>query len=176
MTDRVEVRAGRVEDLSWVLPLNDSEIPHVSLIRRSPFDGPQAGENRLIVALRAGEPLGFLLGMTLEANYDSPNFLWFCERERDLFYVDRIVVAAQARGLGLGRLLYTSAAALAPPPLRRIGCEVNLAPPNPQSLAFHTRLGFREVGRQAFVPGEKEVVYLVCDGVQLAPPGASAGG
>ena len=51
------------------------------------------------------------------------------------------------------------------------GCEVNLAPPNPESLKFHARIGFREVGRQAFVPREKEVVYLACACDHLAGPG-----
>jgi predicted GNAT superfamily acetyltransferase len=57
---------------------------------------------------------------------------------------------------------------MAPKGLVRIGCEVNIQPPNPASLAFHTRIGFRDIGRQAFVPGRKEVVYLECGCDHLA--------
>ncbi|MHB1091087.1 MAG: hypothetical protein ACYC06_04325 [Ilumatobacteraceae bacterium] len=32
-------------------------------------------------------------------------------------------------------------------------CEVNLQPPNPDSLRFHQRLGFGEVGQQESKPG-----------------------
>jgi predicted GNAT superfamily acetyltransferase len=41
-----------------------------------------------------------------------------------------------------------------------VTCEVNLDPPNPRSLAFHERLGFREVGRQATKGGAFTVVLL----------------
>ncbi|MBI1779128.1 MAG: GNAT family N-acetyltransferase [Proteobacteria bacterium] len=167
MTDHARIRPARAEDLPAILALNDAAIPHVSAIKQSPLDGPKAGENIFLAAIRDERPVGFLLAMTPDADYDSPNFLWFRERGRDLLYVDRIVVEPGLRGSGIGRRLYACAAAMAPKHLVRIGCEVNLQPPNPESLRFHTRIGFREVGRQAFVPGEKEVVYLACEGERL---------
>ena len=41
-----------------------------------------------------------------------------------------------------------------------ITCEVNTRPANPDSMAFHERLGFREVGRQQTEGGAKEVALL----------------
>ncbi len=38
-------------------------------------------------------------------------------------------------------------------------CEVNHAPPNPGSDAFHARMGFGEIGR-AVLSGGKTVRYL----------------
>ena len=38
--------------------------------------------------------------------------------------------------------------------------EVNLAPPNPGSLRFHKRHGFREIGERWEIEDEKGVVYL----------------
>ena len=41
----------------------------------------------------------------------------------------------------------------------RLVCEVNLEPPNPGSDAFHTKMGFAEVGRAELEPGGKWVRY-----------------
>ena len=40
----------------------------------------------------------------------------------------------------------------------RITCEVNVEPPNPVSLKFHERRGFREIG---FVATERAVSYCL---------------
>ena len=42
-------------------------------------------------------------------------------------------------------------------------CEVNLEPPNPESLAFHDRLGFGRVGEQATKGGSVVVALLSRD-------------
>ena len=41
-----------------------------------------------------------------------------------------------------------------------VTCEVNLQPPNPRSLSFHERLGFREVGRQSTKGGAFTVILM----------------
>jgi len=104
----------------------------------------------------------FLLAFDQDADYDSPNFLWFRDRYKRFLYVDRIVVAASARGRGVARLLYrelfeqaTCAGHV------QIVCEVNSDPPNPASDAFHAALGFIEVGSAAIHDGTKTVRYLV---------------
>lgn len=38
-----------------------------------------------------------------------------------------------------------------------VTCEVNIRPPNPESLAFHDRQGFVEVGTQETEDGRKTV-------------------
>jgi predicted GNAT superfamily acetyltransferase len=103
----------------------------------------------------------FLLAFDQDADYDSPNFLWFRERYERFVYVDRIAVARAARGRGLARLLYRELFAEA---VRRrhssVVCEVNSEPPNPASDAFHAALGFSEVGRASLHNGSKTVRYL----------------
>lgn len=44
--------------------------------------------------------------------------------------------------------------------LGEVTCEVNLVPPNPESLAFHHRLGFRQVGEQSTYGGSVRVALL----------------
>lgn len=152
-------------DLPAVLALNESEVPHVGriplerlawfqehaalfLVAESPaHDGPAScalGDARSIA------PAGFIIALTPDAPYTSPNFLWFRERYPSFLYVDRIAVAAPWRRQGLGRALYESTAEHA----RALGlpwvtCEVNLVPPNPESIDFHLRIGFERAGTRA---------------------------
>ena len=96
-----------------------------------------------------------------DADYDSPNFLWFKARYPRFVYVDRIAVAAAARGRGHARSLYGDlfGAALAKGH-KVVVCEVNSDPPNPASDAFHAALGFSEVGQAAIHGGKKTVRYF----------------
>jgi len=112
-------------------------------------------------ARRIGALDAFLLAFDQDAPYDSPNFLWFRARFPRFVYVDRIVVAASARGRGLARTLYRDVfdqAARAGH--ARVVCEVNSRPPNPESDAFHAALGFVEVGRASVHDDSKDVRYL----------------
>ena len=80
-----------------------------------------------------------------DAVRDSVNFLWFKERYANFIYVDRVVVAADARRMGVASRLYDDVedhARASDAPL--ITCEINLRPPNPDSIAFHDRHDFIE--------------------------------
>jgi len=115
-------------------------------------------EAHLALATPAGD--AFIIVFDEGAAYDSPNFLWFRDRCPGFLYVDRIVVAASARGRGLARKLYDAVAGAAAASGRgRVVCEVNFEPPNPGSDAFHAALGFIEAGRGAPYAG-KVVRYL----------------
>ncbi len=96
-----------------------------------------------------------------DADYDSPNYLWFRARYPRFVYVDRIVVAPAMRKRGLANRLYEDlfqAARLAGHD--RVVCEVNSDPPNPASDAFHAALSFVEVGHASIHGGTKTVRYL----------------
>jgi uncharacterized protein len=113
------------------------------------------------LARRIGELDAFLLAFDQDARYDSPNFLWFCARYPRFVYVDRIVVAASARGRGCARRLYRDLFEhAAEAGHKRIVCEVNSSPPNPASDAFHAALGFVEVGTASVYDGSRTVRYL----------------
>ncbi len=105
-------------------------------------------------------PDAFVIAFDQDADYDSPNFLWFRDRYERFAYVDRIVVSDRAHGRGLGRALYEklfAAAKAAGYPC--LMAEVNTNPPNPGSLSFHARMGFEAVGEVTFSP-EKSVRYF----------------
>ena len=51
-------------------------------------------------ARRIGALEAFIMTFDQSASYDSPNFLWFRGRYPRFVYVDRVVVAAEARGRG----------------------------------------------------------------------------
>ncbi|RUY99909.1 GNAT family N-acetyltransferase [Mesorhizobium sp. M7A.F.Ca.CA.001.12.2.1] len=109
---------------------------------------------------RIGDLEAFIMTFDQDARYDSPNFLWFRQRYERFVYVDRVVVAAHARGRGHARRLYQDLFGH----VERAGhtlvtCEVNTAPPNPASDAFHAALGFVEAGGAVIHGGKKAVRY-----------------
>lgn len=111
-------------------------------------------------AHRVGEADALLLAFDQDAAYDGVNFRWFRARYERFVYVDRIVVAEAARGRGLARALYLNLFEKArSADHQRVVCEVNTEPPNPASVAFHTRLDFRTVGT-GVLPAGKRVAYF----------------
>lgn len=111
---------------------------------------------------RIGSAEAFVIALDQDANYDSPNFQWFRSRYPRFVYVDRVVVAKLARGLGHARRLYDALFAEARAAGHKIiTCEVNAEPPNPASDAFHASLGFVEVGDAVIHGGQKSVRYFI---------------
>jgi predicted GNAT superfamily acetyltransferase len=151
-------------DLDSLVAVNDAAYPAVPITPAAEL-AELISMSSVAIVVDDGSPAGFILGMPPGLAYQSENYLFFSARARELgntfVYVDRIVLAAHLRGQGLGPRLYDAVFAEA----RRIGaaevlCEVNLEPPNPGSLAFHTRLGFAEVGRQSTKGGANVVALL----------------
>ncbi|MBN9071425.1 MAG: GNAT family N-acetyltransferase [Rhizobiales bacterium] len=146
------------DDEPAVLALNNRHAEELSLL-----DPPRLSHllAESFHARRVGSLDAFLIAFDETAGYDSPNFLWFRERYDRFAYVDRIAVAARARGRGLASLLYEDLFARARTAgHRRIVCEVNSDPPNPASDAFHASFGFREVGNARLPDGKKTVRYF----------------
>ena len=158
-------------DLGAVVTLNEAAVPAVNrvdshffrrmmpvsecfLTRRFPAEVHPESVND-------GGLEGFLLLLPPGLDYDSVNYRWFSERYADFLYVDRIVVAGSARRRGVGRALYDAACRRATARGWPLACEVNVEPPNPQSMAFHEAFGFGEVGRQHTEGGTKTVSLMV---------------
>lgn len=155
-----KIREGTPDDASALLALNQESWPGVGDVSEPELRELIRWSWKTLIADEDGAALGFIVVLPSGLAYESPNYQWFERRGGgEALYVDRIAVAAAARGRSLGGALYASLIAAAPPS-SALRCEVNLAPPNPGSLRFHQRLGFREVGTAAYQPGVKEVVFL----------------
>jgi predicted GNAT superfamily acetyltransferase len=170
VTDPI-LRPYRDTDLDALVLINDGAYPAVPITPAAELADLFAMSSVRLVVESAGEPAGFVLGMPPGLPYASENYVFFSARSQDFVYVDRIVLAPRLQGQGIGPQLYAAVFDEA----RRTGasevlCEVNVEPPNPGSLAFHTRLGFREVGRQETHGGENTVALLAAP-VEL-PAGA----
>lgn len=136
-------------DVPNMLALNNSAVPAVPRATEAELSELLQASTFGFAAVTETEFLGFVLGFETGADYASPNYRYFEDRGTDHLYVDRIVVAEEARGMRVGQTLYRKVIALAVDQGRvEVTCEVNIEPPNPASSAFHSRLGFSEVGRQ----------------------------
>lgn len=154
----MEIRDITEADLPALLALNNSEAEAVNELT------PDAFEGRLRNAYAArmlADGSGFLLAFDHATPPQSPNHAWFTARESYFAYVDRVVVAAHARGRGVASALYDDLAAIAR--ADKIGllvCEVNLEPLNEVSMAFHERRGFTIAGESLDHRYGKRVRYL----------------
>lgn len=160
-------------DLDRLVELNRAAVPAVNdidvdemrwLVEHSELAVAVVAAGAEAVQADTGHPdavLGFVLALRPGLDYASENYRWFSDRGADFVYVDRIVVADGHRSAGLGAALYDAVFERA----RAVGaaeleCEVNVEPPNPGSMAFHSRLGFTEVGRQSTKGGAAVVALL----------------
>jgi predicted GNAT superfamily acetyltransferase len=149
----VSLRPVRDTDTAQLLELNSAAVPAVNNLDADQFGALLATAHSSLAVVADSEPntvLGFAILFAPGADYDSENYRWFSGRSASFLYLDRIIVAPDSRGQGLGALLYSAVFDAA----RAIGadevfCEVNLRPPNPESMAFHERVGFTEIGQQA---------------------------
>lgn len=148
-------------DAARVLALNATARPNVA-----PLDDVELARLRdlsthHIVAVNGEAMLGYALCFAQDDAYDGEEFAVLNARlARPFLYVDQVVVAAAARGSGVGRHLYGALEQAATRRgAHRLCCEVNTTPPNPQSLAFHSRLGFLDIG--SFATRDGRVVALL---------------
>ncbi|HZT48672.1 MAG TPA: GNAT family N-acetyltransferase [Hyphomicrobiaceae bacterium] len=149
-----------------LLGLNNASARETSLLTLERFD-------RLIgaarVALFVPPAAAFLLAFAQSDDYDGGHFLWFRSRFGEFLYIDRVVVAAEHRRHGLGRMLYAHVFERAKElGHSRVVCEVNLVPPNPVSDRFHAAQGFEEVARATIDDGAKTVRYLAASSLPAA--------
>ena len=148
------------EDLAELLRLNQAEVPHVGDLNPQSLEQLLAYSYFTGVARVKDQIAGFIVALTPGQEYTSLNYRWFCDYYREFLYVDRIVVAPEFKGQGLGRALYDAVAQNNPVKAGVITCEVNIQPLNQSSLDFHARIGFVEVGQQDTEGGKKRVSLL----------------
>ena len=145
-------------DLDWVHALNQAHRVELSALTKERLEVLLA---RAFLARAVDERAAFMLTFDQDADYDSPNFLWFKDRLARFVYVDRVVVSPAHRRRGLAGLLYDDLFRFARDRGREsIVCEVNADPPNPGSDAFHAARGFTVMGEARLADRAKSVRYL----------------
>lgn len=144
-----------------IVALNNAAVPAVNALDAGSLHSlSRMGEVR--VAEEGGHVLGVIVTIGPGRPYESLNYAWFVERYDDFLYIDRVIVAPEARGRGVGRVLYEDAVRRAGEGGRRqVLSEVNVDPPNPVSLAFHARLGFESVAERLNARDGKTVAMMV---------------
>jgi predicted GNAT superfamily acetyltransferase len=154
-------RPPAAEDLVAMVALNNEFVTETSFLT------PDAMRHLIGAAFHvrvAGETEAFCIALDQAANHDSPNLEWFRQRLERFVYIDRIIVAAHARGRGIAQTLYRDLIAAAKNAGHTVACcEVNISPPNPGSDRFHDAFGFVEIGRAFLADRAKTVRYLTLE-------------
>lgn len=161
MSDNVIIRNIEKPDSSVIAELNSAAVPNVNLLEEPALYSLVESAAYARVADIDGDVVGLMVAFGPGSSYQSLNYRWFDDRYGDFLYVDRIVVSEAARGRGIGKKLYDDLSAFAEGRSSCLACEVNERPPNPGSMRFHERLGFRIVGRQETDGGSKSVALML---------------
>lgn|GEM_PF-368760 len=143
------------DELDAALALNNSAGPGIIPIDHARMRELFDVARYFRVALFNGEIAGFQIGLTPEARYDSPNFLWFREHYADFLYIDRIVIDSRFRRHGIGRVFYADVLSFAEVRYPLLTCEVFIEPRDDVSLVFFGTNGFQEVGQQILDNGRR---------------------
>ena len=159
----MKIRSASEVDAAQIAELNEVFVSVTSPMNQQRFLELLKLCSYCLVADDGKRLLGFVIAMRNSAPYDNGNYQWFEERVLDMVYVDRIVLASDTRGSGLGHQLYDQLSRLA----LADGCkvmtaEMDIEPPNTHSLHFHSKRGFIEEG-QRVLEGGKRVSMQSCD-------------
>lgn len=154
------IRKAENKDLKKILELNEESVHFLSPLDMEKLEHLVSQSELLEVVEVDGEVEAFVLTVIEGKDYDSVNYLWFAAHYERFLYIDRVVVSVKMHGKGLGGMLYKSVFDYAKQNgIPFVTAEIDINPPNPGSLSFHEKYGFKEVGKQT-VAGGKKVVSL----------------
>lgn len=157
------IRDARQQDLDTILSLNNAAGPGILPMQRPVLDRFFADADYFRVAEVDHRIAGFLIALRERHEYASANYQWFGERNAQFVYIDRIVLAPDQRGYGLGRVFYCDVESFAEVRVPLLTCEVFLEPVNDAAVLFHGTHGFSEVGQQRVAPDDIRVSLLAKD-------------
>ncbi len=151
----ITLRAATPQDTPRIVDLNAQVVAVTSPMDADRFAQLHSLSTHCVVAEKDGSVLGFVLAMEKGAPYPNGNYSWFSERLNNFVYIDRIVIAKEGLGHGLGRRLYAHVSDAAKVNGCTVMCaEMDLDPPNEQSLKFHAGNGFVRLGTRQLDSGK----------------------
>jgi predicted GNAT superfamily acetyltransferase len=160
MTDTRQIRPATPEDYEQILKLNEESVHFLSPLSKERLTHLHQQSEILKVIEVDGLVEAFVLALREGNDYDSVNYIWFTKNYNKFLYIDRVVVSVKKQGSGLGKLLYEEVFKHAKSiEIPVVTAEIDIEPPNPVSLKFHEKFGFKEVGKQS-VAGGKKIVSL----------------
>jgi len=134
---RPKILRMNAEFVHWLSPLDDDGLDDLLALAQ--------------YKKQIADGAGVLIGYGHDVDYDHKNLAWLRPRFERFFYIDRVIIAANAHGNGYARQLYEDFEREARRRgLPRLGCEVNTRPDNPGSHAFHLAMGFRAIGDEDY--------------------------
>jgi len=154
MNGTFDIRHARDSDLDAITAMSNKESQWVGTADRPFFEKYISLPEFLVAKATNGAIAGFVLGMTPEVDYDSLNFIWFRDRFNPFLYIDRVVVAPEYRRQGLATEFYNRLKQAEKGPLV---CEVCVK--NDESIAFHERFGFTNIGQFSSKPPKVCTMY-----------------
>jgi len=141
------IRTLRPTDLELIHKWNESTVPKVNSLTFEEFRLQSINCTYSYIQYSTDSiPVGFIFLYDEKTEYDSLNYLYFKNKYQKFLYVDRIIIAAEHQKKGYGQQLYDYVIDTHNPDI--FCCEVNIIPPNRQSLSFHQIYGFKEIGQQ----------------------------
>jgi len=155
----MEIRALQISDSSSIWEINEQGLPGTGKVSEQEILDLLNYSSLSIGLFDSNSLLGFVICLPPKTSYGSLNYLWFNERYDDFLYVDRIAVSTANRNQKIGSKLYQAVTDTASKLGVPIAAEVNLRPPNPDSVRFHQRHGFTEIGQ--FEHGQKAVIMML---------------
>jgi predicted GNAT superfamily acetyltransferase len=159
------IRFAHAGDAPAILAINAASQPHVARLDAAELARLLALASVFLV-VESPDVIAYLIAMRSTDDYDGEEFTHFKAGAAEPFlYIDQIAIAPPSRGRGLGRALYAHAKEWCREhDIVTLCCEVNLEPPNPDSLIFHERIGFRRSGEMHTRDGRRVVLltHAVC--------------
>ncbi len=160
MEKKIQIRPVTLEDYEQILKLNEESVHFLSPLTAEKLVHLHKQSELFKVIDIDGSAEAFVLSLREGKEYDSVNYTWFLNHYKQFLYIDRVVVSLKHQHSGFGKLLYEEVFKHADSiDIPVVTAEIDIEPPNPVSLKFHEKFGFKEVGKQS-VAGGKKIVSL----------------
>jgi predicted GNAT superfamily acetyltransferase len=165
----VPLQIADLEDPEILLTTNNAAVPDVNELTNQKAGWLIAHARLTRVATLDGRVAGVIVVLSDTAELNSEYFRWFTARYENFIYIDRVIVAAPTRRLGVATMLYSEVDQIASKDRLAVASDVYCDPPNAASIAFHQKMGYGEVGQQ-FSPAEGKTVSKLMRYVEHAHP------